>query len=378
MKVLILASDPGKKLWPLTDEETPKSFLPVYSKYSMLVETIVRIAPFVSDGRDIFIVVPEYTYEELDPDSINIPKENLILDVGFKDTFNAIRLGLLYLDKIVGLEDDETIMIIPADQYMFPLETFAFYAYNAYKYCKDHTDRMVCFVKDPFNPSTKFNYCKLDYEGEQIMDQIPGEEEDTSLVSVMAPLITPIEIKPITPKAVELINDNYYWMTGIYMVSFDLLRKIIKYHNQSEYELLYNIPLITKKIRTGWFSSKTNLELDYDKIYDEWVKLEEVEFDGLVSKYISETKINTCLGSDMEEVYWSRLDNWATIKHMICDSGVFNTSQDPELHLEESGNNYVFKPVGKHVALFGIKDLVIVDTDDCLLIGTPESLYTNL
>ena len=78
MKVVILASDPGKKLWPLAQKNIPKAYLPLYSNMSYLLETIFRISGLIRQGNDIIIILPKDSVELLDPSILEIPRQNII------------------------------------------------------------------------------------------------------------------------------------------------------------------------------------------------------------------------------------------------------------------------------------------------------------
>ena len=86
MKVVILASDPGKKLWPLAQKNIPKAYLPLYSNMSYLLETIFRISGLIRQGNDIIIILPKDSVELLDPSIL-----------GFSTASATLRLKLLIL-----------------------------------------------------------------------------------------------------------------------------------------------------------------------------------------------------------------------------------------------------------------------------------------
>ena len=146
---------------------------------------------------------------------------------------------------------------------------------------------------------------------------------------------------------------------------------------------LFDLSITIKIIKTGWFSKEKINQFDPNKLSITWNGLDKgksisgiKELDYKILNFLCSK--NSLTGLELKGVDWFKVDSWSALKNLLCNSGLFDTFKDHELHLVESDSNYVFKAEGKHISLFGINNLVIVDTKDHLLIGTPESLHENL
>jgi mannose-1-phosphate guanylyltransferase len=198
-----------------------------------------------------------------------------------------------------------------------------------------------------------------------------GEDDEDSLFTSVFP-IKNFESRPSQTAAEELIEENYYWVTGLYMATYETWVNILEGLNL--FTTLDKTEVKIKKIRKGWLSKELVKTISVNQ--EQWDSLLTMTSDVLLNKGTRD--FIKCYACELIGVSWARLDNWGIVKYLLCDSGLFERKEDNELHLEDSRDNYIFKPEGKQVAIFGVSDLVIIDTDDCLLIGTPESLYDNL
>lgn len=107
MKLVILAEDVGKKLWPATSSILPKALLPAYSDEPMLAETLARMVGAVDSGKDVFIVIPEDAlglfYETQLCIKYEIPPEHIIAVPSSRGSAISLYLVCEYLLRVVGL-----------------------------------------------------------------------------------------------------------------------------------------------------------------------------------------------------------------------------------------------------------------------------------
>jgi len=381
MKIVILASDEGKKLWPLTSSDTPKSFLPLYSPFSLLVESIFKISALLDFEQDLYIVLPEETKGTFNSNVVALANGNLIYEPYYINDSISMMYATKHLRSVKNIPEEEPILFIPSDLYLMPQEILAFHIDNAVNFCLDHKEDLIFFMKEPFLPSTKQSYCIMDETVSVTQGDIVEVEEDVALHSTFI-ACNEVVNNPSYSEAERLIDKDCYWVANIYVATLGAWVNIWDNTNDIWGALINNISPSKEKLKKGWRGWFSNIKipiLNRDESKQVYLLIDK-KFPNFEStlKLISDNNITRMHGCDLVGMYWAKLDNWAILKHLLCDSGLFEAQPDSELHLIESENNYVFKPLGKQIALFGIKDLVIIDSKECLLIGTPDSIYENL
>jgi mannose-1-phosphate guanylyltransferase len=346
MHVIILADEIGPKLWPVTSEELPKAFLPVYSELSLLEETLARLSAVVEGQGDRFIIVT--TGKSIDSlikqNTLNlygIPVSNVLTLPAQKGSAWAIWEAVRYLIDIKEVPSDEPIIVSPSDQFLWPTELAMFHFLNIATRLRTHPDEWVAVCLNPGGPSPGMNYFFGDWQQVTTMG-IPYEDTVLGTISTLNVAMEGYQITPDLDSAKELVANNWMWDLGTYGAS---LRSFDHYLREA-------------------------LQVKGSQIMG-WNKLEVTPFSFVVPSILTDRKLR---GALIPKIAWSTLDNWVSIKHLLYDSGLFQPEGQAGVHSIESTSNLIFKPPGKTIALYGVSNLVIIDTGDKLLIGTPEGL----
>lgn len=364
MKIVILAGDIGKKLWPLTRDEIPKAFLPLYGQLNYLAETLLRAIPLVETPDDIFILLPEKSVESLDWSVLKINPDNILLEPDYKGNTNSMAWATNYLYEFYNFPKEEILMFIPVDHFIDPLEIFLLHIYNSLEVLIE-SERLITYVAEPSELKYNSPMCKLDHAKAKMC----GESVETPS-GVMSTITAPIQQVVIKTESVDT-RESCFDLTGIYTATMHLWGDIFKKYS--------NFPTINTKtevVKTGWFSKEYVNNYDEDDLYNKWAELETSNFEtDILPKLIEDRLVYGC---DLNLVVWYKVDSWNSIKYLLFDSGLFNLGYNPELHQVDAKNNYVFKPVDKQVALFGVNNLIIIDSNDSLLVGSAKSIDENL
>jgi mannose-1-phosphate guanylyltransferase len=352
MYAIIIADDIGDKLWPVTCAEFPKAFLPVYSDNTMLEETLMRVMPFMESGNDVYISLPEKSVPALlnqaSLTAFSIPEKNLITIPDNKGSAWSI---LSLCQRITKKNKDKLLMIAPVDQFFWPRESILVHINNMLAGARACHNNLTMLCLPPGGPSPLLNYVSGEWQGVQTVG-IPLEDALSGLLNTLMVDLQEFVHKPDFEQAQTMVTGNWLWDLSTYAAP------VWNIEDQIRVCIPEDVIIPPRK-----------------NVLKIWDQLPYMSFeDTVVPSYIEEDRAK---GAIIPKILWSTLDNWVSMQHLLFDAGLFNSGPTAGVHQVEAKNNLVFKPPGKEVALFGVSNLIIIDTGDKLLIGTPGGLYEN-
>ena len=345
MHIIVLADEVGYKLWPVTSETTPKALLPVYSEASLLEETLSRMIPIAEGGQNVIIVTIDKAVETLlqqkTLEMYGIPKTNVITLPESKGSAWSMWEAIRYIIDKKGVSLDESLLVVPSDQFMWPKELAMFHFFNLAARIRSNPDEFNCICLTPGGPSPGMNYLYGDLQNVATMG-IPYEDTLLGTVSTLHVEIDGYQIMPDLDSAKDLVANSWMWDLHSYGSTLGIFERYLK-------KLLnVSVSQIMK-----------------------WDTLESLSFSNVIPDILEDRKLH---GALIPKIAWSTLDNWVSIKHLLYDSGLFQPTGQAGVHSIGSSGNLVFKPPSKTIALYGVTDLIVIDVGDKLLIGTSEGL----
>ncbi len=321
IKPVILCGGTGSRLWPLSRKTLPKQFIKFFDKKSLLELTFERCkAIFDLDP----IIVSSYEYKHFVDVSIKEYFSNslCIYEGTGRNTAPAIYLA----SSIYELSNEATMLLImPSDHLIDDFDGFK----NSFDNIEDFSSlpNWTTFGIRPLEPSSSYGYIK-------------ASDSQKSIKTVNSFIE-----KPNKKKAEELIKDNnIFWNSGIFLGhSSKILSSIRENANAISSACDHLIKDLDKSNDLYTFSKEQMLSIPSKSI--DYAVLEHEKSIGLL-----ELKCT-----------WSDLGSWDEISKSI-------KSQQEDILEVNSKNNFI-KSDKKLVALLGIEDLKIIDTQDALLIG---------
>jgi mannose-1-phosphate guanylyltransferase len=388
MKVVILADDVGNKLWPVTTPKTPKALVPVFGDKTMLDLTLDRAVTGTScAGSDIFITLPsdalDLLYLQPTLDNYDIPLINIFAIPAHRGTAVSMYVILNYMQQVHAVPEGETILFIPVDQFFWPSEGFVFHLCNMLEGFKEDPEKVMMMVMDPPAPFHAFNYVKVDWETAKAIGNVYNDDESNTISTLATPALgykaaVPIELSD------GLIADN--WLLDLYTY----IGKLSTFNTYLRAGLDKSFLALADKYFEGayWEGEIVDLEVQSENslgsagdlkngetLLKKWKSIKKQGFESeILPGIISKKKCTTCV---ISKVVWSMLDSWLSLKYLMYDAGLFHGIPIAGVHLVDSDNNLIFKPPGKDVALYGVSDLIIIDSGEKLLIGTAGALNEN-
>jgi len=336
MKIVILANEIGDKLWPLTNAKNPKALLALYSENSMLVETISRCLPLcVNKGKDIYIVSTAESKKVIREQKIHqkfgIPLKNII-DLSPNTDEPALIIGEM-VEVFSHLPDEELVCFVPSDQFYWPEEGFVFHLNNTAKGAETNPDHIMFMSMLPGMPAGSMNYINVDWKKDSTVGTVFDAPTESGTNTLSTTMVSILDYRRVLDPgtAEELVLKKWLWDLKTWVSYLKNFRKHITGATDFYEELLPK--LILKDVLKATIANK---------------------------------------------VVWSVLDNWAALKYLTYDAGLFPVKEDPKVHTIDASGNLVKRISDKEIILIGVEDLIVVETEDKLLIATPGGAYEHL
>lgn len=334
--VLILCGGGGKRLWPRSRKKTPKQFIDLFGNGTVFKQTVAR-AQKITSPEKVFIVTAYDYVDKVLTQGHNLLLRNIIAEPMAKNTALAMAMAAVYILR----NDPQAVIInLTSDHVVSPDDVFVKDMLLAAKLAWQ-TNKIVTVGIKPNFPHTGFGYIRV------------GKEE-VSLDNKEAFRVLNFTEKPNLSKAKKfLAAGNYFWNAGIYIWKGSVLLEAI---NQLDPQLSMVTNTIQKVI--GKFNELDQIR----KVYQE---AEDVSIDYA----ISEKSDNLIL---LPATFnWDDIGDWEVVyqrsKKDKESNAIISYGQKGDYEvLEAQGNLIHFN--NKLLALVGVNDLIVVDTDDALLI----------
>jgi mannose-1-phosphate guanylyltransferase/mannose-6-phosphate isomerase len=333
LQPVILAGGSGTRLWPLSRQLYPKQFLPLTGDRTMLELTVDRLAG-LDCAPPIIVCNEEHRFiaaEQLRLSSI--PHSGIILEPSGRNTAPAICLAALLAQEI---NPQATLLVLPADHHMGEPEAFIEAITRASKAALGGA--LLTFGITPDHAATGYGYIK-------------AQRGDSGKDSPEPKNISQFVEKPSRDVARQYLESgDYLWNSGIFMFQSTAFL--------SELQLLRED--IHSCCEKAWNEKTTDMDfLRPDKSIFESCPAESIDY------AVMETTSNAMVMP--MDPNWNDLGSWSALLDLLPKNDAGNVQVGDVISLK-SNNNYIHAE-HKLVSTLGVKDLVIVDTKDALLVA---------
>lgn len=328
MKAVIMAGGRGTRFWPLSRRERPKQFLRLTGDKTLLQETVSRLEPIVPQD-EVFIACGRQDLEAVKEQLPGLTSDQLIVEPVGRNTAPAIGLAALHLQALFG---EEVMAVLPADHLISNQEEFHKVLHRAEGLARQGW--LTAFAIHPTFPSTGYGYLERG-------DRLDSDHESRPFA------VRKFVEKPDPEGARRFLESGrHFWNSGMFVWSTETIRSAIQAHQPEIHALLERISRngsSPESIET-LFPEMPSISIDY----------------GVMEKAQRVAGIPCGLG-------WSDVGGWQALAELLPkdDRGISARGQYIEV---ESRDSLVFSGKGKVTALVGVRDLVIVDTEDALLV----------
>ena len=339
---VILAGGSGTRFWPRSRRRLAKQVLALDGKQTMIQQTMGRLLPLGAE-KDFWIITNEFVAQEIQRQLPQIPARQIVIEPEPRNTAPAIGLAAFLLERIAP---HSIIGMFPADHVIGDEKKFRKVVQRAVEIAaKD--DHIVVMGVQPARAETGYGYIET------------GDKLESELFRVKR-----FTEKPNQQRAEEFVTaGNFYWNSGIFVWSARTLTRALREH------LSETAPYL-EQIAAVWGSK--DFEKKFAQLYP---KCENISIDYAVLEPRSakgEHSSNLfCLRADFG---WNDLGSWAALyEHhaALHKDEARNVVEGKNSYSVNATGNYIYAPE-KFVATVGVHNLVVVETEDAILVTTRE------
>jgi mannose-1-phosphate guanylyltransferase len=339
---VILAGGSGTRFWPRSRRARAKQVLALDGERSMIQQTVERLKPLAGVDKT-WIITNEYLAHEIADQLPKLPAGQIIQEPVARNTAPACGLAAFLIES---QNPNAVLGVFPSDHVIADEPRFLKALQKGITLAAAG-DNMVVLGIEPTRAETGYGYIETgDYNKDESAQHVRRFTE-----------------KPNQNRADEFVAaGNYFWNSGMFLWSARTLANAVREHMPETAPLLesiagaYGAPEF-EEVFHALYPKCENISVDYAILEPRSAK----------GEHLSHLY---CLPAEFS---WNDLGSWASLYEYQLETrlrgdGDGNVSES-EGHLTiEAGNNYIYSPK-KFVALVGVENLVIVDTDDALLIA---------
>lgn len=327
---VIMAGGSGTRFWPMSRRARPKQLLRLLGPTTLLEETVERIRPLIPPQR-ILIFTSEYVRREIVRLLPQIPPDQIIAEPAARNT--APTLGLA-AHEILRRDPQGIMVVLPSDHVITEAAKFRRMIRAACAWASGEGRSVVLGLK-PSRPETGYGYVK--------QGAIAGRAEGKTIYEVEK-----FTEKPALPLARKYVaSRRYLWNGGMFIWR---ARTLIS--NFERYQ-----PKMAKQLEEIARAGGVRARKVFAKVYP---TLEKISIDYALMEKISQVYVVPA------DIGWSDVGSWAVAYDLLPKDGDGNVRPPHCLTLGSKGNLIVSPK--KMVAAVDVENLVIVETDDALLI----------
>ena len=325
---LIMCGGAGTRLWPASREVRPKQFLPLFGTRSTFQDTLLRVSDASLFERPIVITNAAYRFMVLEQLAEIGCEADVLLEPMRRDSGPAIAAGAVFAQM---RDEDAIVLALAADHVV--RDTDAFVAACRQGLVAAESGRIVTFGVQPERAATEYGYIS------------PGE-----VVSGEVRAVKKFVEKPDPVRAAEYIKAGYFWNSGNFMFRATVL--LDEYRNVDATSVRAVADSVVKagrdlgfvKLDADAFGSAKAISIDY----------------AVMEKTLHAAVVPVACG-------WSDVGSWHAVWELSGKDGQGNAAQGTAV-FEDSRNCNVSTDKAV-VALEGVDDLVVVATQDAVLVS---------
>lgn len=333
---LIMAGGSGTRLWPVSRQNSPKQFQRFAGERTLIQQTFDRIKPVIAPEQ-IWVITTKDQAHLVAEQLPEISPDHIISEPMGRNTAPAIGLGTL---RIMAEDPKALVAVLPSDHYVGKPEAFADIAKTILDYTAKNPAVVTTIGIKPTDANTGYGYIKLGDELERV-----GEWPFFQVESFIE--------KPDAATAQTFFESwEYLWNGGYFFFS---AAQLLTYFQQF-------IPETKKQLET-YVATPDQPEL-YQAIAAEPI-------DKAIAERLTSLAV---VPADLE---WSDLGNWAALHEILLTDQERETNQmvSQGQHIDFGSNNCLVVTKDKLVATIGLKDVVVVDTGDALLVCHRDEVH---
>ncbi|MCF7845822.1 MAG: NTP transferase domain-containing protein [Candidatus Peribacteraceae bacterium] len=329
LQILVLAGGVGTRLWPMSRKRLPKQFQKLVDQKT-LFELAVARARKLAPPRNIFVATNREFSKIVKAQAPMIPTKNIIAEPAFRDTATCLGFAAAILEK---RNPGGVFAVVYADHLIRDEKAFTKKVCAAAEIARSGKIAIV-EVESEF-PATQFGWA-------EVAKRLPDARGQR--VFALKKFIE----KPKLPQAKKFhASKRHFWNTGLFVWRSDYLLSKFQAHLPETFRRLQNVLAAN-------FSARV--------VRREYSACQKISVDFAILEKVPPNEIAILPA----KLGWSDVGTWESLKNELSKVSE-NLIENDFIALDASGN-LVKTATKKFVALVGIKDLIVVETADALLV----------
>ncbi|HVT02333.1 MAG TPA: mannose-1-phosphate guanylyltransferase [Thermoanaerobaculia bacterium] len=317
--VLILAGGAGTRLWPLSTDDNPKQFLKLFGGQSLLEKTIERLTD-VAPLERTFVSTNERYLARVQQLLPQLPSANILVEPARRNTAPAIAVCCATIEAKLGGEC--VIGVFASDHAIGRPDDFRTTVIRAFEFAASHPTLMTVGI-DPTEPNTGFGYLEL---GDEIA---PGVYDLKRFVE-----------KPDSDRAAKfLAAGNFVWNASMFIWRANVFFAALRETAPAIEELSRRFIGAGAEEQRTLYERMPSISIDY----------------ALMEKTHSVAAVR----GDFD---WSDVGSWRAVARAAGDAAATN------VHLSNAERVYVNSSSGRPVAVAGLSDVAIIESENGILV----------
>jgi len=315
MNIVLLSGGSGKRLWPLSNDIRSKQFIKIFKKedgsYESMVQRVYNQIKKVDADATVTIATSKTQVSAIHNqlgDGVGISVEPCR-----RDTFPAIALATAYLVDVLGVDENESVVVCPVDPYVE--EDY----FEALKMLGEQADKgeanLVLMGIEPTYPSEKYGYI------------IPKSADHTAMVSTF-------KEKPTEEIAKEYIAQGALWNGGVFAYK-------LKYVMERAHELIDFV--------------------DYQDLFNKYDTLTKISFDYAVVEHEENIQVQRFAGQ------WKDLGTWNTLTEAMEENIIGKGTMN-----DTCSDVHILNELDVPVLAMGLHDVVISASAEGILVSDKD------
>ncbi|HUP03110.1 MAG TPA: mannose-1-phosphate guanylyltransferase [Bryobacteraceae bacterium] len=325
----ILAGGRGTRFWPRSRIRSAKQVLNVLGRRTLIQSTVERLAPVIPPER-IWVLTNHHLRDTIVSQLPEVPAAQILAEPAQRNTAPAIGLGAHILESI---DKDAVMGVFPADHVIAEAAGYRSAVRAALKGAQ--AGKIMVVGIPPRWPETGYGYIEFPKGTRRGLDPAPVKR---------------FREKPALALARRYVAaGNFYWNSGMFFWRASALLAELRRHLPKTAALLASLPGFRDPKFAGRlkraFPLCENISVDYAVL----------------------EKAGGVAGLPAADFGWNDVGSWNAVYELLPHDARGNAVPPQTLCLDAAGN--LVDAGGKTVALLGVKDLIVVDTPDALLVA---------
>ncbi len=334
-----MAGGRGTRLWPLSRQRKPKQFQCLASDKTMLQDTVDRLSGLFSK-EDIYISTNNEYVDEVRKELPEISERQIISEPESRGTASSVALAL----ATISVHDPRSVVaFFPSDHIVKKPDVLLRAISVAEEYIREHPQAIITFGIVPEYPETGYGYIHR-------IDPTLEDARHDAKKGIYA--VSRFVEKPDAETARQYIADgHYFWNTAMYLFRADMMAEKFNRFLPDTFKRMLRL--------------RDALESD-DKEFPNVLLKEYPQMDKINFEYAIVENDTPNVAVMPLDIGWSDVGSWASLKDTVMGKTVKHFVKGE--HVDFESENLLVYGSDKLIVTVGLKDLVIVDTEDAILI----------